>query len=131
MQYHSSKLLVGILIVTLIVFSSASASFAEDEILIGGALSLTGVQAPLDEPGLKGAQVAVKYLNEQGKCDIYSNRPPVCRNYLVEECDHNMEEIKVFFKTPEKYTEWLKTCRKYQELCRKEKAKNNRLNNKQ
>ena len=75
--------------------------------------------------------VKCKYLNEQGKCDIYSNRPPVCRNYLVEECDHNMEEIKVFFKTPEKYTEWLKTCRKYQELCRKEKAKNNRLNNKQ
>jgi branched-chain amino acid transport system substrate-binding protein len=40
---------------------------AKDEvILIGGALSSTGVQAPLDEPGLKGAQVAVKALNDAG-----------------------------------------------------------------
>jgi len=39
---------------------------ADDEIFIGGALSLTGVQAPLDEPGLKGAQVAVKALNDTG-----------------------------------------------------------------
>jgi len=44
----------------------ASMSWAEDEIFIGGALSLTGVQAPLDEPGLKGAEVAVKYLNDRG-----------------------------------------------------------------
>ncbi len=39
---------------------------AADEILIGGALSLTGVQAPLDEPGFRGAQVAVDYLNDNG-----------------------------------------------------------------
>lgn len=39
---------------------------AEDEILIGGALSLTGVQAPLDTPGFKGAQVAIKALNDAG-----------------------------------------------------------------
>ena len=39
---------------------------ADDEILIGGALSLTGVQAPLDTPGFKGAQVAVKALNDAG-----------------------------------------------------------------
>jgi branched-chain amino acid transport system substrate-binding protein len=38
----------------------------EGEILIGGALCLTGVQAPLDEPGLKGAQVAIKALNDAG-----------------------------------------------------------------
>lgn len=37
-----------------------------DDIIIGGALSLTGVQAPLDEAGLKGAEVAVKYLNDHG-----------------------------------------------------------------
>ena len=66
MQYNFSKMLIGTLSLILIVFLTVSASFAEDEILIGGALSLTGVQAPLDEPGLKGAQVAVKYLNEHG-----------------------------------------------------------------
>ena len=37
-----------------------------EPIIIGGALSLTGIQAPLDEPGLRGAQVAVKYLNDHG-----------------------------------------------------------------
>ena len=39
---------------------------ADDEILIGGALSLTGVQAPLDTPGFNGAKVAVKALNDAG-----------------------------------------------------------------
>ena len=29
-------------------------------------MSLTGVQAPLDTPGVKGAEVAVKYLNDNG-----------------------------------------------------------------
>ncbi|HBH31667.1 MAG TPA: branched-chain amino acid ABC transporter substrate-binding protein, partial [Desulfofustis sp.] len=48
------------------VLMAASVAVAEDEIFIGGALSLTGVQAPLDEPGLKGAEVAVKYLNDRG-----------------------------------------------------------------
>jgi branched-chain amino acid transport system substrate-binding protein len=42
------------------------AEAASDEIVIGGALSLTGVQAPLDTPGFKGAQVAVKALNDAG-----------------------------------------------------------------
>jgi len=46
--------------------SCAGVATAEDEIIIGGALSLTGVQAPLDEPGLKGAEVAVKFLNDEG-----------------------------------------------------------------
>lgn len=42
------------------------ASAADDEILIGGALCLTGIQAPLDEPGLRGAELAVKVINEKG-----------------------------------------------------------------
>ena len=37
-----------------------------EELLIGGALSLTGVQAPLDTPGFLGAEVAVDYLNDNG-----------------------------------------------------------------
>ena len=66
MRCYTSKLLIGLLTLSVLVFSSVSISLAEDEVLIGGALSLTGVQAPLDEPGLKGAQVAVKYLNDHG-----------------------------------------------------------------
>ena len=41
-------------------------ALAQDAVLIGGALSLTGIQAPLDEPTLRGAQVAVKALNDKG-----------------------------------------------------------------
>ncbi len=48
------------------IFMGSWTAFAADEILIGGALSLTGVQAPLDEPGLKGAKVAVKAINDAG-----------------------------------------------------------------
>ena len=66
MSNRVRKLGVGILAAALVAFFSVPASFAADEIFIGGALSLTGVQAPLDEPGLKGAQVAVKYLNDHG-----------------------------------------------------------------
>ena len=33
---------------------------------LGASLSLTGIQAPLDEPGLRGAELAVDVLNEQG-----------------------------------------------------------------
>ncbi|MBE3065063.1 MAG: ABC transporter substrate-binding protein [Spirochaetes bacterium] len=35
-------------------------------ILIGGALCLTGIQAPLDEPSVRGAQLAVDELNKKG-----------------------------------------------------------------
>ncbi len=45
---------------------AAPVNAANDEILIGGALSLTGIQAPLDTPGFNGAQVAVKALNDAG-----------------------------------------------------------------
>lgn len=45
----------------------AHPALAQDgEILIGGALCLTGIQAPLDEPGFKGAQVAIKAINDAG-----------------------------------------------------------------
>lgn len=47
------------------VVAVAAPALAE-EIVIGGAICLTGVQAPLDEPGFKGAQVAVKAINDAG-----------------------------------------------------------------
>ncbi len=37
-----------------------------DTITLGASLSLTGIQAPLDEPGLRGAKLAVKVLNDDG-----------------------------------------------------------------
>src|SRR5512146_1399597 len=37
-----------------------------DTIKIGGSLCLTGIQAPLDEPAVRGAQLAVDYINNKG-----------------------------------------------------------------
>ena len=48
------------------MMTASASALAAGEIFIGGALSQTGVQAPLDEPGLRGAQVAVKALNDAG-----------------------------------------------------------------
>jgi branched-chain amino acid transport system substrate-binding protein len=45
---------------------AGTANAASHEIFIGGALSLTGIQAPLDEPGLRGARLAVQAINARG-----------------------------------------------------------------
>jgi hypothetical protein len=37
-----------------------------DPITIGGSLVLTGPQAPFDEPGLRGANLAVEHINANG-----------------------------------------------------------------
>jgi branched-chain amino acid transport system substrate-binding protein len=70
---------LGVLVILSIVLSSCGGTApttaapsgsgqgtSGEPIIIGGALSLTGIQAPLDEPGLRGAQVAEKYLNDHG-----------------------------------------------------------------
>jgi branched-chain amino acid transport system substrate-binding protein len=59
---HLSKPALGLSVAGLV----AIAAPASAEILIGGAVCLTGVQAPLDEPGFKGAQVAVQQINDAG-----------------------------------------------------------------
>jgi branched-chain amino acid transport system substrate-binding protein len=64
MKMSSSQFLRSLVATT--VLAAATIPASADEILIGGALSLTGVQAPLDEPGLRGANVAVKALNDAG-----------------------------------------------------------------
>lgn len=53
-------------IATLALAAGPAAAQDNDPIVIGGAMSLTGVQAPLDTPALRGAEVAVKYLNDNG-----------------------------------------------------------------
>jgi branched-chain amino acid transport system substrate-binding protein len=53
-------------VLTLSLAGVLAATQANAEILIGGAVCLTGVQAPLDEPGFKGAQVAIKQINDAG-----------------------------------------------------------------
>ena len=45
---------------------AGTANAADDKIIIGGALCLTGAMAAEDAPAAKGAEVAVKYLNDNG-----------------------------------------------------------------
>jgi branched-chain amino acid transport system substrate-binding protein len=46
---------------------AGSTAFAQDDkITFGGAMCMTGAQAPLDTPSFKGAQVAIKELNDRG-----------------------------------------------------------------
>jgi len=56
---------LAILMVLSLVLSACAPKQA-DTIKIGAALCLTGIQAPLDEPALKGAQVAVDEINKKG-----------------------------------------------------------------
>nr|WP_255453688.1 ABC transporter substrate-binding protein [Paracoccus sp. S-4012] len=53
-------------VATLVLAAGPAAAQDKEPIIIGGAMSLTGVQAPLDTPALRGAEVAVKYLNDNG-----------------------------------------------------------------
>jgi branched-chain amino acid transport system substrate-binding protein len=46
--------------------NNSNGSDNSDTVTLGASLSLTGIQAPLDEPGLRGAKLAVKELNEDG-----------------------------------------------------------------
>ncbi len=55
-----------LLVLSLLLAACGAAPAKEDTIKIGAALCLTGIQAPLDEPALKGAQVAVDDINAKG-----------------------------------------------------------------
>jgi branched-chain amino acid transport system substrate-binding protein len=59
-------LLALALIAALVLPGCAGGGAEGDEIIIGAALCQTGIQAPLDEPALRGAQLAVDVLNENG-----------------------------------------------------------------
>ena len=62
--------LAGILVLAVIMgaalVSCGGKGGGGQTILIGGALCLTGIQAPLDEPAVRGAQLAVDELNKKG-----------------------------------------------------------------
>jgi branched-chain amino acid transport system substrate-binding protein len=63
---HRSAVRIAAGAAALALVASVPGARAADEIFIGGALCLTGIQAPLDEPGLRGAELAVKVINANG-----------------------------------------------------------------
>ncbi len=66
MKRYGVKLFQSSLLAAVFLVAGGAVAQAEEEIIIGGALCSTGAQAPLDEPGLKGALVAVKAINDSG-----------------------------------------------------------------
>ena len=64
------KFLIAFVMISLLLAACATQTNSEPveqgPILIGGVLSETGIQSPLDAPGIKGAQLAVDELNKQG-----------------------------------------------------------------
>ncbi|MCJ7626082.1 MAG: ABC transporter substrate-binding protein [Anaerolineaceae bacterium] len=69
MKSKGILIFVVVLVVSIMLSACAAPTTAVEEkepILIGGALSLMGIQAPLDEPGLRGAVLAVEELNRTG-----------------------------------------------------------------
>lgn len=57
---------VASLLILSLLLSACGGAQQEETIKIGAALCLTGIQAPLDEPALKGAQLAVEEINKKG-----------------------------------------------------------------
>ncbi len=65
----NKKICAMFLILSLLIVSGVTGcgpKNTEDTIMIGAAMCQTGIQAPIDEPALKGAQLAVDELNEKG-----------------------------------------------------------------
>lgn len=58
--------MVSALILSILLTACGGASPSATTIKIGATLCLTGIQAPLDEPALKGAQLAVDEINKKG-----------------------------------------------------------------
>jgi len=42
-----------------------------------------------------------------GRCKIYRKRPPACRDAKLSECERNIDDAKVRFRTVEEYDGWL------------------------
>ena len=63
-----SFLLIAFTVLTALILAGCGAGKSSDKgtIIIGGALCLTGIQAPLDEPAVRGANLAVDEVNKKG-----------------------------------------------------------------
>lgn len=73
MKRRTISLLVVVVLVAAMALAAgcrreeaAPAASDDGTILIGGAMSLTGIQAPIDAPALEGINVAVKEINDNG-----------------------------------------------------------------
>lgn len=67
-----SLLMVAVLIATMVMVAGCRredtkpAAGTSDTIIIGGAMSVTGIQAPLDSPAIEGIKVAIDEINANG-----------------------------------------------------------------
>lgn len=68
-----------------------------------------GVLVYIDNCGDWMVQVPVKCtkLDKDGRCTIYKDRPPICRNSAVKDCEMNTNEMDVIFKTVEDLEDYI------------------------
>lgn len=64
----------------------------------------------IDRDGDWIAEIDLPCLNrdpDSGRCRIYAQRPPICREAKHAECERNFEDAKVRFRTVEEYDRWV------------------------
>lgn len=76
-----------------------------------------GLTVYLDTEGDWHVDVPIKcrHLTKDGRCRIYEERPPVCRDYDVDECD-NGDDTVVTFEKPEDVDRYIAKLRARGEL---------------
>ena len=47
-----------------------------------------------------------------GRCKIYKKRPPMCREGKLTECEMNLDDVEVRFRTVRDYDAWLEKRRR-------------------
>ncbi len=55
--------------------------------------------------------IKCKHLGRNGKCKVYDDRPPVCRDYDVRECDEG-DDSKVTLSTPEEVDSYIRKLKR-------------------
>lgn len=68
-----------------------------------------GVSIYVDDEGwMVQIDTRCRHLQDDNKCGVYENRPPMCRSYSEKSCEVNADEVGVTFHNAEEYLEYLK-----------------------
>jgi len=65
-----------------------------------------------DKEWLVEIPITCRHLDKKGKCKIYSNRPPICRDFDTDTCEENKGKVFVRLKTPEDVDKYIAKLRK-------------------
>jgi Fe-S-cluster containining protein len=66
--------------------------------------------------------IKCRHLKSNSQCAIYKDRPPVCRDYDVKECDNGMD-MKIELTTPEEVDSYIAKLKKQGHFTKDGKVK--------